>query len=406
MGMVLMVCLIARPNPQALFDQYKDTFAANVLGGSPVVPESNEWYVVALNYAMAEEFYAISEQQWRENDPRHACCDNLLKLAAKDGLFPRAANFAQGYAIITGAGGTPLPRRIEIVASNDRRYATTATIPAAMPEGGSLVIRVRDNQPGIEGNAAGTITSASLATGITGIDSAVQICGSSFSGGSAPEGCEAFRARYIARKQYQPRATQAWAIDQLMSWPGVTRVVPRAGNCCNCDDECEGCGCKDCGGSLDFYVLFDTSFPCGVAPQNVLSEIQTWMFGENNGFGQGQVEIGVCGSIVRPIPFEVDVYLDIVGCPTVSQITTIKEQVADFFTTLAPSTDQRARQIELIVANIVGSNVDVSARFQLVTPDTARGVVNSCNDLLVTCDSLPCLRELIFTGPNNLASSC
>lgn len=398
-----MACILARPSAQALFDQYKNSFSTNVLGGASVVPESNEWYVVSLNYAMAEEFYAISEQQWKERDPREACCDNLYVLAAKDGIYPRSASAAQGYIILTGDPGAALPVKIEVLAPNGRSYSSVSTLPSEVPPSGSVVIRVQDLEPGAGGNGFG-LGPAQVTSAPAGINGEAEICGGSFCGGADQEECEAFRTRYIARKQYQPRADQAWAIAKIKEWACVTRVIPRAGNCCTCAGD-DGLNCVDCGSSLDFYVMMDGSFACGVAPQAMLDEIQNWFFGEIPGRGMGQAEIGICGRIVRPTPFYVNVYLDIVGCASVSQIALIQAQVADFFLTVEPSADLKSRQIELIVSNIVGPSIDVSARFELVDP-ALQGIAGSpteCGDLLVLCDYVPCLANLKLTGPGGTA---
>ena len=77
-----MSCIILRPDPKVLFGQLQSMFSSTVLGGGQIIPESNEWYVVANDYAMAEQFYAIADQLWRENNPETACCDNLYKMAA------------------------------------------------------------------------------------------------------------------------------------------------------------------------------------------------------------------------------------------------------------------------------------------------------------------------------------
>lgn len=394
-----MACIIPRPDPQVLFNKYRDMFSADVLGGAPVVPESNEWYVTSLNYAMAEEFFAISEQQWRENDPRYACCDNLYAMAARDGVFPHPARSAQGYVILTGVPGSAMPSTFE-VSANGQTYISSGTVMTQMPTAGNMTVRVQATTPGPAGNSAGTANVGTLTTSIPGVDNDVTVCGGTFCGGQDPEECEPFRTRYLERKQYSPRATQAWAIQTMKSWPCVTRVIPRGGSCCTCDESGVN-SCAQCGSSLDFYVQMDHSFACGVPPQNILDEIELWFFGENPGRGEGQVEIGVCGSIVRPNTFEVDVVLDIVSCPSASQLIQIQEQVADFFLTVAPSIDLIGRQVAAIATQIVGPLVDVSARFDIVNPADVgvRASPTDCGDLLVTCDSLPCLRSLKLTGP-------
>ena len=49
-----MACVILRPEPQALFDSLRNAFSNTVLGGGKVIPESNEWYVIANDYAARE----------------------------------------------------------------------------------------------------------------------------------------------------------------------------------------------------------------------------------------------------------------------------------------------------------------------------------------------------------------
>jgi uncharacterized phage protein gp47/JayE len=287
-----MACTILRPDPQALFDQLRDMFFSTVLGGGRVIPESNEWYVVSNDYAVAEQFYAIADQMWREASPATACCENLYAMAAQHGVFPRPAGYAQGYAKLTGVPGTAIPASFEVSTSNGI-YISVGTVPLKIPDSGEAIVRIRALTPGSAGNAAGTVTTGTLSTPAPGIDSLVTICGGSFCGGTEPENCDQFRKRYLERLAYQPKATMAWIQAKLMEFPCVTRVCVREGACCRCNAECGDCGCKICGNRMEFYVLF-TGFPCGIPPQNVVDDINTWLFGDPQGYGEGQVEIGVC----------------------------------------------------------------------------------------------------------------
>ena len=81
------------------------SLTGTVLGGAQVIPESNEWYVISNDYAAAEQFYAIADQMWRETNPETACCDNLYKMAARNGMFPYPPKHAEGYARLTGNPG-------------------------------------------------------------------------------------------------------------------------------------------------------------------------------------------------------------------------------------------------------------------------------------------------------------
>lgn len=398
-----MACIIPRPDPATLFAHYRDMFSADVLGGAPVVPESNEWYATSLNYAMAEEFHAILEQQVREQDPRYACCDNLYAMAAQRGVFPQAAVAAEGYAILTGIVGSALPTTIEIQV-NGNTYRSTGTVPAQMTTE-SITLRFRAVEPGPAGNLASDAvpTTGQLTTPIVGVDSEVVICGGRFCGGKEAETCDQFRQRYIDRLAYTPRATSAWIQQELLNWPCATRVCERVGACCECGENGIPCGCGD---KLQYYVMFDGAFPCGIPPANIVADIQTWMFGERAGYGMGRVEVGICGSIHQPIAFMVDLNVDIAGCPTPAQQQQIASEIRDLFTTICPSVTLFANQIDVIVANIMGSTIAVLPRFTAVVENNTLLRISPCGDLEPACDVLPCLRNLTFTGPAELQGGC
>jgi Baseplate J-like protein len=395
-----MSCIILRPDPQALFDQLQNQFSSTVLGGGKVIPESNEWYVVANDYAMAEQFYAIADQMWRENNPETACCDNLYKMAARNGVFPRPASHAQGYAKLSGLPGSPVPLSFE-VSTDAGVYTSVGTVPLTIPTSGEIIVRIRALTPGPQYNSSGAITDGTLTTTAPGIDAAVKICGGQFCGGANAEDCETFRQRYLNRLAYQPRATLAWIKDKLLEFPCVTRVCVREGACCRCEPE-DPSNCLTCGSNMELYVLFDDAFPCSIPPANVVADIQTWLFGEHQGYGEGQVEIGVCGKLYIPRPLMVNVIIDIEGCPSVGQKQIIEDQIVALFKRICPSLPLRARQIELIVASVIGAEFNISARFETVPspPNRADVFISQCGDLEPECDVLPCLNEVSFAGPD------
>src|SRR4029077_3218089 len=98
----------------------------------------------------------------------------------------------------------------------------------------------------------------------------------SFCSGAEAETCEEFRKRYLDRLAYQPRATMAWIKQKLLEFPCATRVCVREGSCCRCDPDCVNGGtpCESCGTLMQFYVLFDDTFPCGIPPQHIVEDIQ------------------------------------------------------------------------------------------------------------------------------------
>jgi Baseplate J-like protein len=399
-----MACVILRPDPQVLFNQLRDMFSSTVLGGGSVIPESNEHYVVANDYALAESFYAVADQMWRENNPETACCDNLYLMAARNGVFPRPAAHAQGYARLYGTIGASVPLSFEIQTSLGI-YVSVGSIPLTIPDAGNIIAQVRALVPGSAMNAAGTVLTGTLTTPAPGIETNVEICGGSFCGGKEAETCEQFRQRYLERLAYSPRATMDWIKAKLLEYPCATRVCIREGACCKCTPECGECGCKTCGNRMEFYVLF-AGFPCGIPPTNIVEDINKWLFGEPQGYGLGQVEIGVCGQIYAPVPLMVDVIIDIVGCPSISQKQMIQDQIRALFDRICPSKPLTGKQLELIIANIIGAEISASVRFEIVAgqpPNLA--FVDHCG-IDAACDTLPCLNEIVFTGPDASNPPC
>ena len=326
-------------------------------------------------------------------------------------MFPRPASYAEGYAKITGVAGSDIPSSLEI--STDKgAYVSVGTVPLTMPDSGSVILRIRALVPGPEMNSAGTVTTGTLTTAAPGLDTEVAICGGQFCGGAEPESCEEFRKRYLDRLAYQPRATMAWIKQKILEFPCTTRVCVREGACCRCNAECGDCGCKNCGNRMEFYVLFNGVFPCGIPPANIAEDIQTWLFGDPQGFGEGQVEMGVCGKIYVPTPLPVNVFIDIVGCPSGSQKQIIEDQIRALFDRICPSMPLRTKQIEVIVASVIGAEIDTDVHFEVVgyeesSPAFPRDLVlvTECG-LEPECDVLPCLNTVTFVNPDMRAPNC
>jgi hypothetical protein len=160
---------------------------------------------------------------------------------------------------------------------------------------------------------------------------------------------------------------------------------------------------------MEFYVFFDDIFPCGIPPQNVVEDITTWMFGEHQGYGEGQVEIGVCGKVFTPKPLMVDVVIDIVGCPSAAQKQIIEQYIRELFARICPSMPFRIKQVELIIATVIGAEIDSSVRFEPpegVTWAREDVWVTACGDLEPECDVMPCLNTITFLGPDPRGTPC
>jgi len=394
-----MVCKLDRPTPQALFDRTLGNFSANVLGGYDVIPESLEWYVVANDYALQEELYSAMEAQWKARDERYACCDDLYDMAARRGIYPKSAGFAEGYIRVRGTVGSDLPSPLTIQVSG-QQYSAVGTYAATIPAEGYVDLRVRAIVPGTDGNVITTQTTATLVTPATGIKSSVTLFGGSFCGGSAAETCEQFRARYIERLTYKPKANDAWIKAKFLEWPCVTRVMERGCNCCteeaSIGGDCTACDCNSCTGDLGYYVFFDDTFDCGIPPQCVIDDINTWMFGDPVGRGLGQVEIGVCGKVYRPTACTIDITIDGMDCATASQVAEVKTRIAEIFRSVAPSCELTARSIEYAVAQVMGTAGPFDVVFD---QDVACMNYTPCGDLDPLCDVVACVGDITILQP-------
>lgn len=393
-------CIIERPEPQALWDIVQTRFSTTVLGGAPVIPESNEFYAVALDYAMHEEFYAFSEQQWREKDPRTACCENLVKMAAQVGFYPKPAEFAQGYVRITGNAGALISGQTLRFQFGSQIYETISVTPDAMPDSGEFTLRVAAINPGVDGNVA--ITNGTLITPVAGVSSQATVFGGTFCGGAEAEECEQFRSRYLARLQYQPRFTTEWLRQEALKWPCVTDVVDLGPNCCEIDTE----GNAVCPNRIEFYALFRNTFECGLAPQCVVDEMTDWLFGADQGKGLGQAEFGICGRIRTATAVYLNISIDGLSCATPSQVQAARERIEDFVSRLPPATNLTVEQIRFIILQIVGPEFYFDANITSAVEDQPGLLFSPCGDAVIDCDYKACLNSIDLANANVSLSGC
>lgn len=403
-----MTCKLSRPDPQALFDDVKARFETTVLGGATVIPESLEWYVVTNDYAMQEHFYSMAEQQFQARDPREACCDDLVAMAALDGVYPKPAGFSQGYVRFTGTPNAALPTSIDIMLGS-YRFRTASQLPAVMPSDGQLTSRVQAVVPGPDSNSGPASGTGTLFAPIAGVNNVVTPFGTTFCGGTEAEECEAFRTRYLTRMQYQPRATDKWLREKILEWPCATRVVERGGECCE-EQGGTNCGCSNCGATNEYYVFADNNFECGIPDKCFVDELNEWLFGTPKGFGMGQVEIGVCGQVYAAKGVTLNVVIDGLGCATPSQIAQVRLAVQRVFRSAIPSTLFSVRSLEIAISQVMGGSDDFSVA--LVTPpeDIVDGVdpvrYTSCGDFDARCDETPCLGTITFPTAVSEVSAC
>jgi hypothetical protein len=393
-----MACLIERPDPRTLFESLKTMFSTNVLGGANVIPESNEWYVVSNDYATAEQFFSIGEQQWKERDPRYACCDNLIDMAAIDGVYPRPAMFAEGYIQITGAPLSSLASSIEATIGGNA-YISIGSVPASLDTSGNAVLRMRALEPGPDSNLKAGTTTGTLTTQMTGVNSTVTVYGGQFCGGAIAEECEPFRIRYLERLRYKPKKDLAWVKEKLLEWPCVTSVCERAGSCCYPEDVKDWETGIDCNRPIRLYAMFDSTFPCGAAPQNIIDDIDEWMFGLIQGIGQGEAPIGVVGKIYSFKGAYVNIKLDGLVCTTPAIANEIRERLTEYVARICPSQTLLMQDLKAIVAQLMLGTGNFEVVIEKADPNYEHIMINYCGDAEPDCDYRICLNTIEFVNP-------
>lgn len=396
-----MACNIKRPDAQELWDRMASDFSLEVLGGAEIIPESNEWYVLSVNFALAEQFQSTAEIMWRERDPRYACCENLQKIAAENGVFPRPATKAQGFVKLTGAAGTELNNDI-VVEFDGKKYRPSGQVPLKMAAEGWVAVRVQAEIAGSDGNEASG--KGVLITPIQGIDAEVSAYGTAFCGGAEPEECEEFRTRYLERMAFSNHTDMKWFKNKILEYPCVTSVCDRGENCCETDEN----GKAICSDFIEVHAFFDGTFDCGLPPQCVLDDMNDWLFGTPRGSGTGQAPFGVCGEVIFVQGGYINIRLDGFACYSEEQRNEVETRIREFIDGLCPSVNLSARSLELIAAQVVGNTDSFNIVIDIIDDGKSHeGLsLNMCGDLEVGCDWKPCLRNIEFVNLRVSKTGC
>jgi len=292
-------CVLPRPDIATLHDEVSAELSKRLLGGAPVLPMSAEDILAFVMAGTTNLMHGFVTQALKENDPATMCCDNLVIYGARRGIDLRAATRAKGYVAITGNPGAPISAIIRFVGESSREYKLDPGVtfnPTALDANGGAVLRVVAT---LGGSAYDLPAGAPLVVSTTfpGIDLNATVVGSGINGGSNDETCEQLRARIVAFEASGVISTNGtWYLQQANSFPGVTRV---------CFDECEGC-CDP--SNVIMFPFFEGVYgdantaPYGVPPGDVLCEMTDWMFGKNQGHGEGVAPFGISGQFAAALP--------------------------------------------------------------------------------------------------------
>jgi len=301
-------CILERPDIAELSEAVRTEFSKRLLGGAPVLPLSSEDILAFVMAGTVNLMFGTITQTLREYDPETMCCDNLVRYGARHGINMLGATRAKGYIAITGTPDAPIPSNIRFIgptigpASGEYKLDPGVTFnPTKLNAAGGAVVRVVSELPGNVFNLPlGSITT--VATTLPGIDIDAPVVGGGLSGGSDEETCEHLRIRILNAEATGVLSTnEQWYLEQTAKYPGVTRA---------CTDKCEGC-CDPA--HIEIYPFFEGVYgtveeePYGIPPPEVIDEMNLWMFGQDNGKGQGIAPVGITGHYLCATPVKMNV---------------------------------------------------------------------------------------------------
>lgn len=313
-------CTIPRPSIEDLQQAAKTEISTRMLGGAPVLPMSNEDVLSFIFAGTTNLMHGYVAQGLKESDPKDMCCDNLVKYAARRGIFLQGSERGRGIVIITGTPGAAIPGNIRFVDELSQEYKldpSYVTNPVVMPAEGSVALFIAASGGGARYNKPGG-TVLTVSTTIPDIDIEATVTTAGILGGTDDETCDQLRDRVLAsEKQGAVSTNTAWFMSQTLKWPGVSRA---------CSDECERC----CEQGLVLYPFFDGAYEDGVPPISVIDAMNLWMFGPARTHGEGLAPIGTLGEYRAALPTLLTIHVDCVeGCApnAATSITTAVEAV-------------------------------------------------------------------------------
>jgi len=297
-------CTLPRPSIAELHDQLATEMSKRLLGGAPVLPMTTEDVLAFVMAGATNLMHGWVTQALRENDPASMCCDNLVKYSARHGINMRAATRAKGYVAISGEPRAPIPSNIRFVGEASREYKLDPGVtfnPTMLDLSGRAALRVVAAIGGAEFNLVPG-SPLTVSSTLPGIDGDAIVIGNGLIGGTSNETCEQLRARVLAAEASGVLSTnERWYIEQTLRYPGVTRA---------CTDQCEGC-CDPA--HVEIFPMMEGVYgdavtaPYGVPPLEVINEMDRWMFGSENGKGQGIAPVGITGHYVCARPAKINI---------------------------------------------------------------------------------------------------
>lgn len=326
-------CIDRRP-VEDIVNGIKQEMSLRLLGGRDVKDNTSLDILAAIVGGVAFEtsgdIAALRDQLFIDT----MCCDSLDRYAATFKIYRTPAVKARGCVQMTGNAGAVIDPDQEF-SSGTADYEIDPEVsgnPSVIGADGTATVWIRAKTPGAVANIViyEGDDPVELDTSIAspGLDQTATVLSCGVVGGADEEACDHFRERLKERRATAISAgNRAWYQATIREFPCVERVC------------FSGCKCNDCecGPVVTAYPIFakDVYPPYGIPPAAVADDIRQYVFGENNGAGDGKAPWGAIGQILCA-----DVELLTVNIYTVenvnpSRFANVEAAVQEFFETIA-----------------------------------------------------------------------
>lgn len=284
-----------------LADAVKAEFSSRLLGGNPVLTQSNidvmAQYVAFLQFSTDR---ALENVQSRLT-PATATGSTLDDWGATFNVQRLGSTRASGSVTLTGTVGSFAPSGTTLTRCDGIEYVTLEDATLGVDNS----VPVEAVLDGSEGNfrSGGVLE---MGTVVPGVNSGTISLG--IIGGGPVECDDNYRARILATIRNPCRTGTAADYDFWVSqYPGVTRVCVQ--------NMAEGPG------TVKVYFMMDNSYPNGIPAAADVAAVQAAV----------PFPIGVVGTVCAPTPFPVDVRLTGVGTVDASRFAEIRAALENVF---------------------------------------------------------------------------
>lgn len=348
-------------NNKDLYNKIEKMFSNIVLKGGSIIPESNEYYVISLLFAMIENINYAVDATLKEQNIETACCSNLYVLGANLGIYPKHKNFPTVIIKLTGKCGVLLSQNLtfqfqDLIFNSVYVYVNHIdNMPRLNDKGEAFVFaEIRDYTLGtidIQKGAKGK-----LLEHILNVNTEVELI-SDVCPGHDTETCEQFRNRLLDLRRYKKH--NIVNIIQNVAWdfPCLSNLtVIENADCCSFYNKI-----KLKSGCIVVLPNFNNIFKDDEIPKEILEMLEIWLFGYPNGSGRGKAPIGVCGYVLKTVLAKLKINIIFEGrVPFISELKAINTAIVQYINNLPLGSTLRNYDIERITYDLV-NEMDINS---------------------------------------------